>query len=37
VALVSLITFSTVISSMTSLVSTLQNKRMEETQQLLGQ
>jgi hypothetical protein len=37
VALVSLITFSTVISSMTSLVGTLQNKRMEETQQLLGQ
>lgn len=33
VGLVSLITFSTVISSMTSLVSTLQNKRMEETQQ----
>eukprot|EP00913_Durusdinium_trenchii_P030775 g28823.t1 len=33
VALVSLITFSTIISSMTSLVSTLQSKRMEQTQQ----
>ncbi|CAK9027299.1 unnamed protein product [Durusdinium trenchii] len=33
VALVSLITFSSIISSMTSLVSTLQNKRMEQTQQ----
>eukprot|EP00435_Cladocopium_sp_Y103_P009155 s4814_g2.t1 len=35
VGLVSLITFSTVISSMTSLVSTLQSKRMEETFGLL--
>ena len=33
VALISLITFSTIISSMTSLVSTLQGKRMEKTQQ----
>lgn len=33
VALVSLLTFSTVISFMTSLIGTLQHKRMEETQQ----
>lgn len=33
VALISLVNFSTIISSMTSLVSTLQGRRMEETQQ----
>lgn len=33
VALISLVTFSTIISSMTSLVSALQSRRMEETQQ----